>query len=86
MPVLIAILSVIKYNFVSYIYKIRYFIAHSASIGISNINIPYIWNTSFPMQIWEICIGKEVLVGRDVYGFFKSCLYVGGAWLEADYG
>lgn len=44
MPVLIAILSVIKYNFVSYIYKIRYFIAHSASIGISNINIPYIWN------------------------------------------
>lgn len=26
MPVLIAILSVIKYNFVSYIYKIRYFI------------------------------------------------------------
>lgn len=45
MPVLIAILSVIKYNFVSYIYKIRYFIAHSASIGISNINIPYIWNT-----------------------------------------
>lgn len=27
MPVLIAILSVIKYNFVSYIYKIRYFIA-----------------------------------------------------------
>lgn len=36
MPVLIAILSVIKYNFVSYIYKIRYFM-HSASIGISNI-------------------------------------------------
>lgn len=31
MPVLIAIL-VIKYNFVSYIYKIRYFIAHSASV------------------------------------------------------
>lgn len=30
MPVLIAILSVIKYNFVSYIYKIRYFIAHSS--------------------------------------------------------
>lgn len=47
MPVLIAILSVIKYSFVSYIYKIRYFIAHSASIGISNINIPYIWNTYF---------------------------------------
>lgn len=85
MPVLIAILSVIKYNFVSYIYKIRYFIAHSASIGISNINIPYIWNTYLFCRS-EICIGKEVLVGRDVYGFFKSCLYVGGAWLEADYG
>lgn len=33
MPVLIAILSVIKYNFVSYIYKIRYFIAHSAGVS-----------------------------------------------------
>lgn len=85
MPVLIAILSVIKYNFVSYIYKIRYFIAHSASIGISNINIPHL-EYLLILQIWEICIGKEVLVGRDVYGFFKSCLYVGGAWLEADYG
>lgn len=39
MPVFIDILSFIKYNFVSYIYKIRYFIAHSASIGISNTNI-----------------------------------------------
>lgn len=63
MPVLIAILSVIKYNFVSYIYKIRYFIAHSASIGISNINIPYIWNLI--LQIWEICIGKEGSFSRE---------------------
>ncbi len=86
MPVLIAILSVIKYNFVSYIYKIRYFIAHSASIG-SNINIPYIWNTYLFCRSGKSALGrKEVFVGRDVYGFFKSCLYVGGAWLEADYG
>ena len=38
MPVLIAILSVIKYNFVSYIYKIRYFIAHSGECKIVCVN------------------------------------------------
>ncbi len=58
MPVLIAILSVIKYNFVSYIYKIRYFM-HSASIGISNINIPYIWNTYLFCRSGKSALGRK---------------------------
>ena len=64
-------------------YRFTQTILHS--LGISNINIPYIWNTYFA-DLGSALGRKEVLVGRDVYGFFKSCLYVGGAWLEADYG
>ncbi|WP_302481550.1 hypothetical protein, partial [uncultured Dialister sp.] len=49
---------VIKYNFVSYIYKIRYFM-HSASIGISNINIPYIWNTYLFCRSGKSALGRK---------------------------